>query len=81
MKTGYCKFGSACKFHHPKDINVPSAGQEAGNGEQTNSVEIAGASTPVVPTVSPTLSYNSKGLPMRLVCVRTICMRVLALTS
>lgn len=65
MKTGNCRFGSACKFHHPKGINVPSARQEAGKGEQTISVEISGASTTLVPTVSPALSYNSKGLPKR----------------
>ena len=24
MKTGLCKFGTNCKYHHPKDITIPS---------------------------------------------------------
>ncbi|KAK9266560.1 hypothetical protein L1049_021493 [Liquidambar formosana] len=35
MKTGVCKFGGTCKFHHPKDIQIPLTGQENGSGEQT----------------------------------------------
>lgn len=53
------------------DIQIPSTGQGAGKVEQTSSIENAGTSTVAdvnavkVPTVSPALSYNFKGLPMR----------------
>ncbi|KAF8390824.1 hypothetical protein HHK36_023123 [Tetracentron sinense] len=78
MKTGKCKFGVSCKFHHPKDIQIPSAEQEnvnreqTDNGEQTESVVKDDGTTTgdvnlVKPFVSftPALLHNSKGLPIR----------------
>ncbi|KAF8412618.1 hypothetical protein HHK36_000587 [Tetracentron sinense] len=72
MKTGKCKFGVSCKFHHPKDIQIPSTEQENGIGEQTESVVKGDGMTtedakPVNPFVSftPALLHNSKGLPIR----------------
>lgn len=71
MKTGKCKFGATCKFHHPTDIQIPSIGQQNGYGEQTESTIMTewapGDATPANPltSYSPALMYNSKGLPVR----------------
>lgn len=73
MKTGKCKFGATCKFNHPKDIQIPLAGQENGSIEQIqSSVKTEGIAgdinLAVVPvSFAPALFHNSKGLPMRLV--------------
>ncbi|XP_042514109.1 zinc finger CCCH domain-containing protein 37 isoform X2 [Macadamia integrifolia] len=72
-KTGKCKFGATCKFHHPKDIKIPSAGLENGYGQtETELVVNDGGTTPgdakpVKPFVpfTPALLHNSKGLPIR----------------
>lgn len=69
MKTGKCKFGATCKFHHPKDIQI-SFGQQNGNGEKTESTimtEWAPADATPLTSYTPALIYNSKGLPVRLV--------------
>ncbi|CAK9173917.1 unnamed protein product, partial [Ilex paraguariensis] len=67
VKTGTCKFGATCKFHHPKDILIPSAGQENGSGEQIQAIndEMAGDLELVKPLFTPALLHNSKGLPIR----------------
>ncbi|KAK2971271.1 hypothetical protein RJ640_005100 [Escallonia rubra] len=67
-KTGKCKFGATCKFHHPKDIFIPSVGQENGGGGQAQAVknEPIGDMNPVKPLFTPALLHNSKGLPIRL---------------
>lgn len=72
IKTGKCKFGATCKFHHPKDIQIPSTGQENGNGVQSADTANSEGTTVVdvnamKPTVSitPALLHNSKGLPIR----------------
>ncbi|KAK4343935.1 hypothetical protein RND71_037029 [Anisodus tanguticus] len=67
MKTGTCKFGATCKFHHPRDIQLPSPTQENGsvgkpgsaNNEMTEDVNL------VKPFSVPALLHNSKGLPIR----------------
>lgn len=69
VKTGNCKFGVNCKFHHPKDIQILS-GEENGNSEQTliaKTEERIGDFKLVKPPVSfsPALMHNSKGLPIR----------------
>eukprot|EP00262_Sarcandra_glabra_P016846 TRINITY_DN5608_c0_g2_i1.p1 TRINITY_DN5608_c0_g2~~TRINITY_DN5608_c0_g2_i1.p1 ORF type:complete len:533 (+),score=99.57 TRINITY_DN5608_c0_g2_i1:148-1746(+) len=72
MKTGKCKFGANCKFHHPKDIEIPSAAQVPSSGEQNEpTVKVEGTATaaanPVKTSVpfTPALLHNSKGLPVR----------------
>ncbi|KAI5579142.1 hypothetical protein BDE02_08G071800 [Populus trichocarpa] len=71
MKTGICKFGATCKFHHPKDIQISLAGQGNDDGVQTNSVVDNGGITgdvnviKALVSVTPALLHNSKGLPMR----------------
>lgn len=57
-KTGNCKFGATCKFHHPKDIVIPSA--EAVTNENSMTVQ---------PIFSPALLHNTKGLPVRPVII------------
>ena len=74
MKTGNCKFGATCKFHHPKDIQIQFSGQQNGAGELTQSTamtEVAIGDAQINPFVSytPPLMHNSKGLPIRLVLV------------
>ncbi|ERM97884.1 hypothetical protein AMTRI_Chr02g216760 [Amborella trichopoda] len=71
MKTGICKFGASCKFHHPKDRPVPLTGTDSVTGEQTGSVKVDGAVVgadqqvkPFTP-FTPALLHNSKGLPIR----------------
>lgn len=77
MKTGKCKFGATCKFHHPKDIQISSVGQDAGSGEQNESANgggeaVIGDLQPAKAFVpfTPALLHNSKGLPIRPVGVR-----------
>ncbi|ONH94389.1 hypothetical protein PRUPE_7G013500 [Prunus persica] len=62
-----CKFGATCKFHHPKDILIPSAEQENTFGETGTTIQPEGTGFAVKPPVSfiPALSFNSKGLPVR----------------
>lgn len=68
MKTGNCKFGASCKYHHPKDIQVSLNGQTE-NGVQTQSMDDLGSDgdeNAVKPlTSNPPSSYNTKGLPIR----------------
>lgn len=72
MKTGKCKFGINCKFHHPKDIQISAVGQDAVSGEQNEAANKDGetatgdskAAKTFVP-FTPALLHNSKGLPIR----------------
>lgn len=72
MKTGTCKFGATCKFHHPRDIQLPSPTQKNGsvgklgsaNYEMTEDVNL------VKPLSVAALLHNSKGLPIRPVFYR-----------
>lgn len=70
LKTGQCKFGATCKFHHPKDIQIPLSGELSGTVEQTQTYSVLNGATgnaqPIKPLTSPLL-HNSKGLPVRLV--------------
>lgn len=66
MKTGKCKFGTTCKFHHPKGVQIQSAGEENGNGLQN---KILGDTQTMQPPFTPALLHNSKGLPIRPVCL------------
>ncbi|KAF3670997.1 putative zinc finger CCCH domain-containing protein 37-like isoform X2 [Capsicum annuum] len=67
LKTGTCKFGVTCKFHHPRDIQLPAPEQENGSvgnpgsakNEMTEDVNL------VKPLSVPALLHNSKGLPIR----------------
>lgn len=71
LKTGNCKFGVNCKFHHPRGIQILS-GEENGNSEQTliEAKKTEGRigdfmlAKPLV-SFSPALIHNSKGLPIR----------------
>lgn len=63
MKTGKCKFGLTCKFHHPKDIQIPNAEVANGNSGQTETVN--GNVTSSMLPYAPSLVQNSKGLPIR----------------
>lgn len=63
MKTGKCKFGLACKFHHPKDIQLPSSSQDNGSSEVLTS-DLESTNNPHV-TFTPASYHNSKGLPVR----------------
>ncbi|CAB4285917.1 unnamed protein product [Prunus armeniaca] len=67
LKKEQCKFGATCKFHHPKDILIPSAEQENTIGETGTTIQQEGTKFSVKPLVSfsPALSFNSKGLPVR----------------
>ncbi|PQP95746.1 zinc finger CCCH domain-containing protein 37 isoform X2 [Prunus yedoensis var. nudiflora] len=58
LKTGQCKFGATCKFHHPKDILIPSAEQENTIGEIGTTIQPEGTGFAVKPPVSfsPALS-------------------------
>ncbi|KAJ0989350.1 hypothetical protein J5N97_007706 [Dioscorea zingiberensis] len=71
-KTGTCKFGATCKFHHPKDIQIPSTGLDIVNMEHTELASMdSGASDRDLNTAKtfvpfiPALMHNSKGLPIR----------------
>nr|QEX51175.1 zinc finger CCCH domain-containing protein 37-like isoform X2 [Cymbidium ensifolium]QEX51184.1 zinc finger CCCH domain-containing protein 37-like isoform X4 [Cymbidium ensifolium] len=71
-KTGKCKFGENCKFHHPKDILIQSAGKDKGstaiNGPTTNNDDASGGYSKHKKTFvpfTPALWHNSKGLPIR----------------
>lgn len=75
MKTGRCKFGVTCKFHHPKEIQIQLSEELNGNIEQTQLIaKTEGAtgdrqlSNPLISYTSPLL-HNSKGLPIRLVLI------------
>lgn len=60
-KTGICKFGASCKFHHPKDIVIPSSGQANGMGNE----EAFKNGSVMQPIALPASLHNSKGLPVR----------------
>lgn len=62
MKTGKCKFGSTCKFHHPNAVLIQSIVEENINGLQKN---ILGENKAVQTSFAPALLHNSKGLPIR----------------
>nr|QEX51173.1 zinc finger CCCH domain-containing protein 37-like isoform X1 [Cymbidium ensifolium]QEX51180.1 zinc finger CCCH domain-containing protein 37-like isoform X3 [Cymbidium ensifolium] len=71
-KTGKCKFGANCKYHHPKDIQIQPVGKDTGypekNESTTNNADAAGGDTKQAKTFipfSPALMHNSKGLPIR----------------
>ncbi|KAG1367692.1 putative Zinc finger CCCH domain-containing protein 37 [Cocos nucifera] len=70
MKTGKCKFGQNCKFHHPKDLQIPPNGEDPGNmGQMEYERDDCAAGVPQpanghVP-ITPALLHNSKGLPIR----------------
>lgn len=70
MKTGRCKFGAACKFHHPKDIQIQLSEELSRTAEQTQTNSMmegaTGDTQPIKLLISP-LMHNSKGLPVRLV--------------
>lgn len=72
VKTGRCKFGAACKFHHPKDIQIQMSAELSHTAEQTQAnsmMEGATADTQQIkPVISPLLQ-NSKGLPVRQVLI------------
>ncbi|KAI0492618.1 hypothetical protein KFK09_026894 [Dendrobium nobile] len=71
-RTGKCKFGANCKFHHPKDIQIQSAEKYTGYVEKKEPTANNAAAATVdikhtkafVPFSPATLS-NSKGLPIR----------------
>lgn len=67
LKTGQCKFGATCKFHHPKDIQIPSANQENKAGETGTAIKTEGTGFSVKAPISftPALLYNTKELPVR----------------
>lgn len=70
MKTGKCKFGATCKFHHPKDVQIASTGKNNADGEQAETGAKGAGTTGDVKlpvSVTPALLHNTKGLPMRLV--------------
>jgi len=70
MKTGKCKFGAACKFHHPKDIQIQLSDEFSHTAAQTETSSMIGGAfgdiQPIKSLISPSLQ-NSKGLPVRLV--------------
>lgn len=57
MKTGKCKYGATCKFHHPKDLQISLTGLENHSAEEA----ILGYNE----FSSPALMHNTKGLPIR----------------
>lgn len=67
LKTGTCKFGATCKFHHPRDIQLPSPKPENGSGDKPGSANNAMTVDVnlVKPLSVPALLHNSKGLPIR----------------
>lgn len=67
MKTGKCKFGAACKFHHPKDIQIQLSNELSGTAEQTQTNSMMEGATVDTQTLISPLLHNSKGLPVRLV--------------
>lgn len=72
MKTGKCRYGTACKFHHPKDIQIQLSNDSSQTVAQTQTNSIMGWATgdtqPIQSLISPSLQ-NSKGLPVRLVLI------------
>lgn len=66
-KLGQYKFGATCKFHHPKDIQIPSANQENKAGETDTAIKTEGTGFSVKAPISftPALLYNTKELPVR----------------
>ena len=70
MKTGKCKFGATCKFHHPKDIQILSTGKNNADCELVETGAKGAGTTGDVKlpvSVTPALLHNTKGLPVRLV--------------
>ena len=72
MKTGKCRYGTACKFHPPKDIQIQLSDDLSQNVAQTQTNSMMGGATgdtqPIKSLISPSLQ-NSKGLPVRLVLI------------
>ncbi|KAG0454857.1 hypothetical protein HPP92_024149 [Vanilla planifolia] len=71
-KTGNCKFGGNCKFHHPKDILVQLAGKDAATAAKnelaSNNNDASSGDPKKLSTFVPitaALFHNSKGLPIR----------------
>lgn len=62
MKTGKCRFGITCKFHHPKGVPIQPAAEESGAIMQNN---LVGDAKMAQQTFTPALLHNSKGLPIR----------------
>ncbi|KAJ7568497.1 hypothetical protein O6H91_01G034700 [Diphasiastrum complanatum] len=70
MKTGDCKYGSKCKFNHPKDrlLAISAEGAEAEENKEVTvrAVSAAAKSVPALKeTYDRTAPLNSKGLPLR----------------
>lgn len=65
MKTGTCKFGATCKFHHPKDIQIQASAQENFSTAETGLIDNSEMIGDVKQTVTPAMLHNSKGLPIR----------------
>ncbi|CAM8883966.1 unnamed protein product [Rhodiola kirilowii] len=68
LKTGICKFGATCKFHHPKDVPAPVLDQGKVTSElESFSAKIEGTTGETKSNILPTpaLVNNSKGLPIR----------------
>ena len=63
MKTGQCKFGATCKFHHPKDILITAA-VENGDGGQMEALTNGNLAL-MKQQFTPAMLHNSKGLPVR----------------
>ncbi|KAJ8499500.1 hypothetical protein OPV22_010052 [Ensete ventricosum] len=62
MKTGKCSFGTSCKFHHPKDLQIQSNIQDSvRHGQQESQGQSSNSFVPFIPA----LMHNSKGLPIR----------------
>ncbi|XP_020571424.1 zinc finger CCCH domain-containing protein 37-like isoform X1 [Phalaenopsis equestris] len=64
-KTGKCKFGANCKFHHPKGIQIQSAGKDTGYPEKNESTTYNADAAKTFVSFSPAFLHNSKGLPIR----------------
>ena len=57
MKTGECKYGSKCRFNHPKEKLDSSIMDE-------QSFDANQAATSLMP-IKPASAFNSRGLPLR----------------
>ncbi|XP_068665207.1 zinc finger CCCH domain-containing protein 8 [Aristolochia californica] len=72
MKTGQCKFGLNCKFHHPKDVPLsvaldPASGEENISAAKDEEQAAAAAkNTKSFTPFIPASMHNTKGLPIRL---------------
>ncbi|KAL6842782.1 hypothetical protein ACP4OV_027626 [Aristida adscensionis] len=68
-KTGKCKFGAACKFNHPKEIEtLPLTGKQTiytSTIDEIPHVDAADSSVPAKTPAAPAEAHNAKGLPIR----------------